>query len=222
MKTRGASSTTWLLTGLGVIILLIAGDLVRRAIVGPPKQPPAAAAAPTWMPEIGQQAKDFELPDMEGKPHRLSDYAGAKGGGRKILLSFFCGCQECENYANGMERVLKQAKQPPIPVVVMTPGWSPGATPAFVKRSGADWNYLFSETNPEIIETYQGKPCPKVYLLEPSLRISYTSPTSVPESWPLLVTEVAQELGLEYKAAVNEVLKKRRKKAPAMPVAATG
>lgn len=40
--------------------------------------------AKTSVPKVGQKAPDFELPDADMKPHKLSDYRG-----KKTVLAFF-------------------------------------------------------------------------------------------------------------------------------------
>ena len=62
------------------------------------------------MLEVGVKAPDFELPDQNGKIHRLSDYAG-----KKVVLYFYpkdntAGCtkQACgfsERYPQFIEKV---------------------------------------------------------------------------------------------------------------------
>ncbi|HEV3255829.1 MAG TPA: TlpA disulfide reductase family protein, partial [Gemmataceae bacterium] len=50
--------------------------------------PESAAAPPAGLP-AGEPAPDFELPDLAGKPHKLSEYSG-----KQLLLFFFnpqCG-----------------------------------------------------------------------------------------------------------------------------------
>ena len=41
-------------------------------------------ASVTSVPDIGDKAPDFELPDISMKMHKLSDYIG-----KKIVLAFF-------------------------------------------------------------------------------------------------------------------------------------
>ena len=43
-----------------------------------------AVSAHAAIPEIGQQAPDFTLPDQEGKPHHLADYKG-----KTVILAFY-------------------------------------------------------------------------------------------------------------------------------------
>jgi glutaredoxin-dependent peroxiredoxin len=43
-----------------------------------------SSASPTSVPNIGDKAPDFELPDPDMKPHRLSEFYG-----KKTILAFF-------------------------------------------------------------------------------------------------------------------------------------
>ena len=56
------------------------------------------------MLEVGVKAPDFELPDQNGKIHRLSDYAG-----KKVVLYFYSkdnteGCSFSERYPQFIEK----------------------------------------------------------------------------------------------------------------------
>ena len=47
------------------------------------------------MLEVGVKAPDFELPDQNGKIHRLSDYAG-----KKVVLYFYSKDNTCLLYTS--------------------------------------------------------------------------------------------------------------------------
>ena len=49
------------------------------------------------MLEVGIKAPDFELPDQNGKIHRLSDYTG-----KKIILYFYPKDKYSRMYETGM------------------------------------------------------------------------------------------------------------------------
>ena len=49
------------------------------------------------MLEVGVKAPDFELPDQNGKIHRLSDYAG-----KKVVLYFYSKDNTAGCYETGM------------------------------------------------------------------------------------------------------------------------
>ena len=51
------------------------------------------------MLEVGVKAPDFELPDQNGKIHRLSDYAG-----KKVVLYFYPKDNTCLLYTSPSPR----------------------------------------------------------------------------------------------------------------------
>ena len=73
------------------------------------------------MLEVGKKAPDFELPDQNGKMHKLSDYAG-----KKVILYFYpkdntpgCTKQACGFSAScfiklGIHRIIKISGRQPV------------------------------------------------------------------------------------------------------------
>lgn len=54
--------------------------------------------------EINQPAPDFELPDLDGKKHRLSDYRG-----KIVIVNFWsCKCPHCERTDHSTMSMLVQ------------------------------------------------------------------------------------------------------------------
>jgi peroxiredoxin len=68
---------------------------------------------------VGERAPDFELPDPNGKPVRLSDRL-AKG---PVVLSFFRGdwCPVCNLQLRALERALPEIREAPASLVAVTP-----------------------------------------------------------------------------------------------------
>jgi len=211
--TRRWSSTTWVLMGLCVVILLVAGDMVRRAVQG--TNPVADVPGKTVDVGLvyGSPAIDVELPDMNGKPHRLSDWRG-----KQFVLTFFCGCNECRHFAETLAGAYKQQKGPvPPTVVVMTPSWEPSATPSLIQSTNTEkWTYLFSEQKPDIVDRYRGHPCPKVYVIDPEFKVSYVSPTATPDSHLFLVRDVTAALGMHWQPPKPMVKPRTGKVLPGM------
>jgi peroxiredoxin len=208
--TRRWSSTTWVLASLALVILLISGDLVRRAIVGPPKAPPKPPPAPTLA--LGSPAIDFELPDMTGKPHRLSDFKG-----KRFVLNFFCGCEECRHFAEHLAKAYKATRKPAPPtLVVMTAHYEPSATPSFIRSTGSDhFTYLFATDQPDIVEKYNGHPCPKTYVFNPDFKVAYASQVARAGSYFIMIHELSKVLGLNYSPKSPAFKGKAKPPAPA-------
>jgi hypothetical protein len=58
-----------------ILFLLLASAAVALA----PPQGPAPVDLSSVGPRVGEVAADFELPDQDGRPRRLSSLAGPKG-----------------------------------------------------------------------------------------------------------------------------------------------
>jgi peroxiredoxin len=75
------SRSNWLILGLAVLAAALGGYAQHRG------QRPA----PLETAAIGQPLPAISLPDLDGKPHRLSDYRG-----RRVLLNFWASwCVPC-------------------------------------------------------------------------------------------------------------------------------
>jgi AhpC/TSA family len=199
------STNTWMLVCLGCVILLIAGDITRRAVhpapETPPKPPPGMKLDTngrpiTWEPQIGKEARDFALPDETGKIHHLSDFKG-KGN---VVLTFFCGCNACADMAKQLAETYRRNPKKVVPTVsVFTSHWDPAGTPGWVNRTNAHFNYIYSRVDPALVDIYRGTPCPKVYILDKNLKIRYISvPSNALSSNQPTLEEVTHVLGIKY------------------------
>jgi len=199
------STNTWMLVCLGCVILLIAGDLTRRAVhpapeTGP-KPPPGVKLDShghpvTWEPRVGADAKDFAMPDDANQVRHLSDFKG-KGD---FILTFFCGCNACADMAKQLAETYRKNPRKEVPTVaVFTHTWDPAGTPGWINRTNAHFTYLYSKMDPDLVELYRGHPCPKVFILNKELKFRYVSPQAnlIKSNQPIL-EDVTHLLGLKY------------------------
>ena len=68
-----------------------------HCLAAPPSAPP--------LPQLGQAAPAFTLPDAQGKPHALASYRG-----RSVLLFFYCGCEPCHECARAWADVQRSGE----------------------------------------------------------------------------------------------------------------
>ncbi len=192
---RRWSPAAWVLLGITLILVLAVGDYVRRAILGPPPAPPVVQ---TPGPQMGGEPMDFELPDHEGKPHRLSEMRG-----KKFLLTFFCGCGDCTKFTQDLARTYRANKKKiPPSIAVMTAKWEPSATPAWRRIAGAtdpNWTFLVSADGGKVVDEWHGTPCPKAYLINEKWKISWMSPPGSGMSQFMAVPALAGMLGMKYR-----------------------
>lgn len=95
-----------ILIALGGLGLLAAGT-ARAAL---PEPPLTHVLAPIDPP---RPAPDFSLPDMDGKPHKLSDYRG-----KVVLLNFWATwCPPCRREMPSMEKLYQELKGKPFQVL---------------------------------------------------------------------------------------------------------
>jgi len=187
----------WVAAAFGLAALAGAGPLFarpgRHQTTQPGRVVVSTAPAVTNGLKVGSDAIDFELNDMRGKPHKLSDF---KGSGQ-LVLSFFCGCEDCRNFASTLAKSFKSAEKPPTFVAVMMPHWEPSATPSFARSTGTEkWNFLFArgKTGPGIVDQYKGSPCPRAYILNPDFEVAYVTPRPIAGRARVTATEVAKQL----------------------------
>ncbi len=80
--------------------------------------------------EIGEKAPDFELVDLNGEKHRLSDYEG-----QGVFLNFWgTFCKPCEKEFPYIDNQYKQFKDNGVQVLAVDVGESEFAVNKFVKR----------------------------------------------------------------------------------------
>ena len=99
--------------------------------------------------EVGQQAPDFELPDAEGKMHKLSDYRG-----KKVVLYFYprdntSGCtKEAVSFRDHIEAFQKHG----VVVLGVSPD-TPESHQKFAAKYGLNFT-LLADPEHKVLEAY--------------------------------------------------------------------
>src|SRR5262249_39743429 len=116
MRMPRLSANGWLLVIFGVILAGLAGEPAYRAITGRKsaeevriEKMQAAVEKAAGGPIVGHKPPDFKLKEIvngkDSKEVSLSDFKG-----RRVVLTFFCGCSVCRGVAT------EWAKLPKAPV----------------------------------------------------------------------------------------------------------
>src|SRR5215210_3574763 len=108
MRFPRLSANTWLALSLLVILgATVTEQMLRPPRKEPPAQRPEVASTFAGPFKLGQEAPDFTLKDVKGRPVSLHQYRG-----KRVLLNFFCGCSFCRGVAMSWGRMLSmEAKQ---------------------------------------------------------------------------------------------------------------
>jgi hypothetical protein len=176
-------------------LIAVAGvDIAVRQIKGPPpgspqalvKEPEGDRIKPDF--DVGQVAPDFTLADSAGVKHSLSSLV--KGD---TLLSFICGCRNCEEHHQYLS-VLRKKKGDKIPPVLFVASMEPAAEKKFLRDTGSSpIATLYETAEPKVVmETYRGHPCPRDYRLDGDRKVRWISGSMIATQG--LVAPISMEL----------------------------
>ncbi|MCT8136341.1 TlpA family protein disulfide reductase [Anaerobacillus sp. CMMVII] len=91
---------------------------------------------------IGDEAYDFEMEDLEGNTHRLSDYRG-----KVVMLNFFATwCTACVAEAPELERFNEEFKDE-VALFVVVKGETKNTVRKYVEEKNSKKTYVFDFTN---------------------------------------------------------------------------
>ncbi|MFN3648487.1 MAG: peroxiredoxin family protein [Armatimonadota bacterium] len=202
----------WLLGILVVIGSVLGGDILLRTMPRAPASPAglveatgaAARSGQAGVPEItrpvgkglpiGSLAPDFELPDLQGKAHHLSEFRG-----KPVLMAFYCGCARCNMLAQILSTVLEEIPgEKPHNLVVTS--IDPAALPRWSENAGFDGTFLLEKRNGSVATQYDGEACPRVYVLDKELRVRHVTPSPELEAGAqMILNPLAKALGSKWR-----------------------
>jgi hypothetical protein len=146
-----------------------------------PVKPVTDPAPSTAMPAEHVLAPDFELKDLDGKVHRLSDFRG-----HPVALHFFCDCDYCHRYARFWGQLQREGALPTCadgttPTTLVVFGDDPDIAKKFIVETGLDPAQTImcpdtpSGSQPMHVtdEVYHSEPCPRPFIVDAKGMIVY-------------------------------------------------
>lgn len=120
----------------------------------------------TALIQVGDDAPDFALVDMNGERHQLSDYKG-----QGVFLNFWgTWCKPCEREFPLMDKQYQQYKDKGLEILAVNIGESEFAVQKFIDRKGLSFPVLI-DGNKSVMETYKINPLPTTLLINPEGKI---------------------------------------------------
>ena len=116
--------------------------------------------------QVGDEAPDFVLTDMNGEKHQLSDYRG-----QGVFLNFWgTWCKPCEREFPLMDQQYQEVKDEGLQILAVNIGESDFAVQKFIDRLGLTFPVLIDH-NKSVMETYNINPLPTTFLVNPEGKI---------------------------------------------------
>ena len=159
--------------------------------------------ASTMLP-LGTQAPDFTLPDTQGNPVSLSDFADAKA----LVVVFMCNhCPFVKHVIDGFVDLVKEYQREGVAFVGINsndvdvyPDDRPERMVLFAREKGFTFPYLFDATQ-EVARNYHAACTPDFFVFDEDRRLVYRG--QMDDSRPGGKTPVT---GADLRAALDAVL----------------
>ncbi len=144
--------------GLGIVAAL---GLVAAVGLGP-ATPRAAPPEPEPAPEVGREAPDFTLPDLDGGPVRLAGFRGRQA----VLVNFWATwCVPCREEMPMLDRLWRQRRDTLVVLGVSLDTASPARVRAFVREVGAGFPIL-RDPDQTVARRYRLRGVPSSFLVD--------------------------------------------------------
>lgn len=112
--------------------------------------------------EVGDKAPDFELVDLEGNDHKLSDYEG-----QGVFLNFWgTWCKPCAKEMPAMDRQYDAFKDQGVQVLAVNIAQSEFEVNSFAKQYGLSFPVVIDKTK-SVMTAYNIRPLPTTVLVNP-------------------------------------------------------
>lgn len=125
-----------------------------------------ATAKDVSLLEVGDKAPDFELVDLEGNDHKLSDYEG-----QGVFLNFWgTWCKPCAKEMPAMDRQYDAFKDQGVQVLAVNIAQSEFEVNSFAKQYGLSFPVVIDKTK-SVLTAYNIRPLPTTVLVNPDGKI---------------------------------------------------
>jgi len=112
--------------------------------------------------QVGDEAPDFVLTDMNGERHQLSEYKG-----QGVFLNFWgTWCKPCEREFPLMDKQYQEVKDQGLQILAVNIGESDFVVQKYIDRKGLTFPVLIDD-NKSVMETYNINPLPTTILINP-------------------------------------------------------
>lgn len=116
--------------------------------------------------QVGDEAPDFVLTDMNGEKHQLSEYKG-----QGVFLNFWgTWCKPCEREFPLMDKQYQEVKDQGLQILAVNIGESDFVVQKYIDRKGLTFPVLIDD-NKSVMETYNINPLPTTILINPEGKI---------------------------------------------------
>ena len=112
-------------------------------------------------PQVGKQAPDFQLPNLEGQSISLSDFRGSP-----ILLNFWAvRCPPCRFEMPFIQGIFEEQSDTGVVIVAINIGEAPSTVKDFIQSDNYSFPVLL-DTNQEIALEYNIRAIPTTFLID--------------------------------------------------------
>ncbi|KKI93109.1 thiol-disulfide oxidoreductase [Bacillus sp. SA1-12] len=126
--------------------------------------------------KVGSAAPDFQLVDLQGNQHQLSDYKG-KG----VFLNFWgTWCEPCEREMPYMENQYEYYKEQGVVVLAVNIAESNVAVQSFVNRHDLSFPILLDKDR-QVLNAFGVGPLPTTFLINPEGEVVHITSGSLTE-----------------------------------------
>lgn len=120
-------------------------------------------------------APDFELPDLEGKTHKLSDYRG-----KVVIVDFWATwCGPCLGSFPGMKKLVEEYKNDPSVAFLFVNTWQEEANKDQVVKEFLEKNqypfFVLMDRENKVVAQYGVSGIPTKFIIDPNGKIRFTS-----------------------------------------------